>query len=461
MNDNDLTDKTQSPPDENTASPNPEPINSKSKSNFKFKKLRIVVPLLAVATLIVGVGITFQADIMNLVSPPKVQTNFKNDYSTVNESTTGSASEETNKEAAPTVTNTLTIDQVKTFIEQEKLANQEADKLRIDTLVSSAVEKILADKEEANATLKLTQSLEREQKDIAAQTEIDQLTKKVADNKINKLPSVIYFTDKKNHEAKLKSVENKVNQLYAMFQEREVNISAVTASKPRSRLPEFNLLAEVDTGVYSVQSPTKNNKKHYITLYKGEPFYSKIRNHKVTGILKDGDKVQLLVDDDYYIDKKRREYTPEQLAQFKKKKVRHKKPSPTKKTQVDYAATKPTITSSSNIGKNPTTDDYKPTEDITPTVTTNVQPAIQNYEPVKVARKAQTNVRYLNGKILLNDWRVVDSRANEQAVVVNVASQDPRPMPLKINKYYPFFGLVQTVSNNAICSNQYCIGGLE
>ncbi|MGF1827229.1 hypothetical protein [Vibrio splendidus] len=259
-------------------------------------------------------------------------------------------------------------------------------------------------------------------------------------------------------DARFLTFENQISNLRTEMSSRANSIAIPEQS--RQRLREFNVLGEMADGVFSVQAPDRSTgKSHYVTLYNGEPFSSKLGRHKVTGIQGDGEDAVLLIGTKYYIDKKRDEYTPTQLAQFKKARQKRAKPSPSE-PEVQIASNEPSatveaMTTVDHIGKLP------PAVVETQTV---MAPVPDTYSQPSMASTPRRGVQYLNGKILLPDWATVTKGPNlETALVVNLAkSEGERTFSIRKGKYYNFIGTVEEISpDGSICSATYCIGALR
>lgn len=236
--------------------------------------------------------------------------------------------------------------------------------------------------------------------------------------------------------------------------------------RTRTRLKEFNTAVKVTDGVYSVQAPFHGESKNWITLWEGERFFSKVGRHKVTGIETDGDgNVKLLIDDKYFIDEKREEYTPSELLAFKKSKKTKsssKSVNKSKSTSAGPSATQVAATSTQNIGK---TKAEKPAPVAMTTPHPKRDPRPDNRSPETASAHVQesSSLSYKNGRVLLPNWATITQEADlKSALVVDMASVDRRPIKVEINKNYDFIGTVTKITpNGTVCSDTRCIGAIE
>lgn len=259
-------------------------------------------------------------------------------------------------------------------------------------------------------------------------------------------------------DSEILKLQKAISNLHTELKDRPKAIAIPEQS--RQRLREFNILGEMADGVFSIQAPDRaSGKSHYVTLYNGEPFNSKLGRHKVTGIEGSGKDAVLLIGSNYFIDQKREEYTPTQLAQFKKAKQKRKKvaqqPQAVAVASVEPSSTVEAMTTVEHIGNLP------------PEIVETQTAAVQMIEPSYAQNMEPTpssGVQYLNGKILLPDWATVTKGPNlETALVVNLAkTEGERTYSIQKGKYYDFIGTVEEISpDGAICSATYCIGALR
>ncbi|EMW7305177.1 hypothetical protein NB620_10520 [Vibrio alginolyticus] len=265
---------------------------------------------------------------------------------------------------------------------------------------------------------------------------------------------------------RLDKLESDVNSFEGEFAKLNNSLSnghtKAARSNERKRLKEFNVVDEIAEGVFAVRAPDRSdNSPHYITLYKSEPFKSKIGNHKVTNIKGEGEDGVLLIGSKYFIDKERQEYTPTELANLrrsqlsKKKVVKPAKESITKPTAVQVAKT-----TTQHIGKNTEVNSkvVQPTMAIASSST-----VVQPIEAPKMVVPS-TGVTYKDGRILLPDYAMITkSQDLNSALVVNLTkTSGERTISVEKGKYYDFIGTVREISaDGTICSDTYCIGALR
>jgi len=241
------------------------------------------------------------------------------------------------------------------------------------------------------------------------------------------------------------------------------NAIAIPEQK-RTRLRGFNILDEIAEGVFSVRAPDrKNGRSHYVTLWDSEPFVSVLGSHEVTGVEGTGKDAVLLIGSKFYIDKERVDYTPQELANIRKKRQKKstkvtKKPNQTVIAKRSHSATIQANTSVDHIGKLP-----KP---VVPTQTAGV-PIVAQSSPKSVVNapvSSGSSAQYLNGRILLPNWAmIVKSPELDSAVVVNLTqTEGERMRSLEKGKYYDFIGTVNEITaDGTVCSDTYCIGALQ
>ncbi|MGD8116855.1 hypothetical protein [Vibrio sp. TRT 29B02] len=120
---------------------------------------------------------------------------------------------------------------------------------------------------------------------------------------------------------RLEDIQGQLNNLSKQVSNVQVAGVASGIVKEPTRLKEFNIIAPPlkDNTVFVIDAPKKNGKSNTITLTMGETFYSKHGAHKVIGI-EDGPNgaSRLRVTGHFYIDGKREEFTPAELAALKK-----------------------------------------------------------------------------------------------------------------------------------------------
>ncbi|WP_193187309.1 hypothetical protein [Vibrio navarrensis] len=457
---------------ENTSIPDNEKAGkSKGKIIPKLKPKYLAIAI--AATVIMGSSILFYKEFLIEQGRPTITTDpfSENDFRTIEpiplvEETTSYATD-TNGAAplAPSQVDPLNETQyggVDSGLNSEFRDILELHKQRLDDL-SQKLEL------RENQLAQLNQKIEMANNRVdGTNNRINGVAKEVATVRSNATPLNLFTQLESKVNQDITGLHDRADFLQNEFWELKSNLETkATQSKveSRKRLAEFKLLKSVVDGVYSVQAPNKNGRSNYITLWEGETFRSKLGPHKVTGIVNVKDGMKLLVDDSYFIDDVWEDFAEDgrvkgQLAKSTAAKITRAK---VVRTEQKPTATQQTLTSVENIGKTEPSsasvadDPYQPRQEVASPITI----AGTGHRPVAQQQSGSGSVQYKNGRILLNDWRVIDAQVDKQAVVVNMASLDRRAITLRMENYYEFFGKVNSVTSNTICSEQYCIGGLE
>lgn len=199
---------------------------------------------------------------------------------------------------------------------------------------------------------------------------------------------------------RLEDIQGQLNNLSQQVSSAKVAGIASGIIKEPKRLKEFNIIAPPlkDNTVFVIDAPKKNGKSNTITLTMGESFYSKHGAHKVIGI-EDGPNgsSRLRVTGNFYIDAKREEFTPAELAALKKAKAQKQKKS-----------------------------------SVTPPST-------------RIKSKSEPVSKVASNMVELKNWTVITTKPKEKEVLVYNPNTNS-PLSLKQNTYVAGIGTVRNIN---------------
>lgn len=330
-----------------------------------------------------------------------------------------------------------------------------------DNSVETIVNGILANKENADKqqlmtyidtkfdSLKVNPDIQYEQLDINkdVQPRIDTTVKEQLAKYSNNFDyRIISFSTKYNES--LTSLSKRISDLENGKFVRDEHVL------PRERLHGFNVMTKIVDGVYSLRAPDKAGKPNYITLQKGERFRDIRGIHVVNDIIVEEGKPKYLIDDRFFIDNVREDYTKEDLdlLNVKASAVKSDINISRKDDIKEIRQEKHVFDESGKSRKNEST-----------VPTTNVTPIESKQSPALLTKNTNLIQKYKDGRVLLPKWQVVmQSDDLQSALVVDGSLNNPKPIELRLNQYQSYFGTVTDIeSDGTVCSDRFCIGHLK